>query len=403
MTNSGRLGTWWPVFVMMLCSLLSYVDRQTLAVLSPVILADTGLTAYQYSQIISAFSIAYMIGNPIWGSILDRIGLRIGMTLAVGIWSIACGLHAVVAGAVGFGLARVVLGFGEGATFPGGLRTAMESLEPHQQSRGIAISYSGGSLGALLTPLLVTPIAAIWGWRAAFLVTATAGGAWLVVWLSTWRSKATVTSPQWAVPNIFERRFWSLVTSYGISALPLSVVLYMAPLYLNRRLGFSQTGLGKVLWIPPLGWEVGYFVWGWFNDRFTRDNPGPPWVMLMLSILALPGVLITAFSSAGIVLVLMFWEMFVAVGFVVVSLRAAAAIYPQEQTAMVAGIGAGSWSAFVALLLPLIGRLFDAKDYTSAFVITALLPALGASLWWLTTWRTHSCVLRRDSSRRGRQ
>jgi ACS family hexuronate transporter-like MFS transporter len=383
MTNSGhRPSVWWPVFVMMLCSLLSYIDRQTLAVLSPVILADTGLSAYQYSQIISAFSVAYMIGNPVWGSILDRVGLRTGMTLAVGIWSVACGLHAVVAGAVGFGLARVVLGFGEGATFPGGLRTAMESLQPHQQSRGIAISYSGGSLGALLTPLLVTPIAAVWGWRAAFLVTASAGGLWLIVWLSTWR-KATTTSHTLHVPNIFERRFWALVTSYGISALPLAVVLYMAPLYLNRQLGFSQTDLGKVLWIPPLGWELGYFVWGWFNDRFTRHNPGPPWVMLMLSVLALPGVFITAFSNAGIVLALMFWEMFIAVGFVVVSLRAAANSYPKEQTALVAGMGAGSWSAFVALLLPQVGKLFDAKDYTTAFVLTALLPAIGAALWWL--------------------
>src|SRR5215831_19873031 len=158
--------TWWPVVTMMLCSLLSYVDRQTLAVLSQLILADAHLTAYQYSQIISAFSIAYMIGNPVWGSVLDRVGLRVGMTMAVGIWSAASGLHALVAGALGFGAARIVLGFGEGATFPGGLRTAMESLAPNQQSRGIAIAYSGGALGAILTPLLITPIAALWGWRA---------------------------------------------------------------------------------------------------------------------------------------------------------------------------------------------------------------------------------------------
>ena len=398
METAGRdthpLGVWWPAFAMMLCSLLSYIDRQTLAVLSPVILADTGLTAYHYSQIISAFSIAYMIGNPVWGSILDRIGLRWGMTLAVGIWSVASGLHAVVAGAVGFGLARVVLGFGEGATFPGGLRTAMESLGPRQQSRGIAISYSGGSLGAILTPLLVTPIAAAWGWRAAFIATAVAGALWLLLWHSTWHGKAYISSQArtLATPNIFERRFWSLVAAYGICSLPLAVVLYLAPLYLNRAMGFTQNDIGKVLWIPPLGWEIGYFFWGWFNDRYTRSNPGPPWLILTLSLMALPTAVITRVSSPALVLLLMFWAMFAAAGFIVVSLRAAANQYPKEQTGLIAGIGAGSWSAFVALLLPQLGRLFDAKDYTTAFVITAVLPLAGAAGWWVVTPRTQCAV-----------
>ena len=393
MAAAGRrthpLGVWWPVFAMMLCSLLSYIDRQTLAVLSPIILADTGLTAYQYSQVISAFSIAYMIGNPVWGSILDRVGLRAGMTLAVAIWSAAAGAHAFLAGVIGFGVARFVLGLGEGASFPGGLRTAMESLEPHRQARGIAISYSGGSLGAILTPLIVTPIAAWWGWRAAFLVTAAAGAAWILLWQVTWNSEsyACARAPAFTLPNPFERRFWSLVAAYGICALPLSVVLYLAPLYLNRALGFSQTDLGKVLWIPPLGWEIGYFFWGWFSDRYTASNPGPRWLMATLALIGLPTVLITRISSAGLVLFLMAWAMFAAGGFVVVSLRAAAQRYPKEQTALIGGIGAGSWSAFVALLLPQLGRLFDAKDYATAFNITALLPVVGVAIWWMVTPR----------------
>jgi MFS family permease len=51
----------------MLSTLLSYIDRQVLAVLSPTILAETGLTANAYTNVLSAFLIAYMVGNPIWG------------------------------------------------------------------------------------------------------------------------------------------------------------------------------------------------------------------------------------------------------------------------------------------------------------------------------------------------
>src|SRR3954447_9307761 len=103
---------------MMLCSLLSYLDRQILAILSPVILAETHMSVQTYTEIVLAFSIAYMIGNPLWGAILDRIGTRLGMTLAVSIWTVASASHAVMSGFVGFAAARAVLGFGEGATFP---------------------------------------------------------------------------------------------------------------------------------------------------------------------------------------------------------------------------------------------------------------------------------------------
>src|SRR5215470_7592733 len=89
---------WVASVAMMLCSWLSYVDRQILAVLSPLILRDTGLTAQSYGEVVSAFSIAYMIANPLWGSILDYVGLRIGMLAAVAIWTVASTAHSWVAG-----------------------------------------------------------------------------------------------------------------------------------------------------------------------------------------------------------------------------------------------------------------------------------------------------------------
>src|SRR5579862_10070454 len=80
---------WIPVVAMMTCSWLSYIDRQALAVISPMILKDTGLSASAYADAVSAFSIAYMLANPLWGSVIDYVGLRIGMFAAVGIWTLA--------------------------------------------------------------------------------------------------------------------------------------------------------------------------------------------------------------------------------------------------------------------------------------------------------------------------
>ena len=375
---------WWPVVMMMACSLLSYMDRQILAVLSPMILADLKLNAQKYGEIVSAFSYAYMLANPVWGVILDRIGLRRGMTVAVTIWTIACGAHAVLSGFLGFAVARAVLGFGEGATFPGGLRTAHDWLPAHQQSRGLAIAYSGGSLGAIITPLLVTPIALWYGWRAAFIVTGVAGFAWLVVWRRTIdfsaESRATQTE-RIVIPNPFERRFWSLVAAYGLGALPLGVILYLAPVYLDRALGLTQRQIGLVFWLPPLGWEIGYFFWGWFTDRFAAGNPRPSWLLWSFAILGLPLMAVPRFHSAAMVIALLFWSMFVAAGFVVVSLRTSALAYPRQQIGLVAGIGAGSWSALVGLVLPSLGHMFDMHHYANAFLFTGFVPVVGTLCW----------------------
>ena len=210
---------------MMLVSLISYVDRNVLAILAPTIRDQLVMSEADYGWAITCFSIAYMIGNPVWGWVLDRFGLRVGMTAAVLFWTVASAAHATVSGFWGLAIARALLGFGEGATFPGGLRAALESLPEDRQTRGIAISYSGGSLGAILTPLMVTPIAARFGWQSAFLISGAFGAAWLILW---WAIARPPYLPQRARrsakirwPNFFERRFWALVASYGLGALPL--------------------------------------------------------------------------------------------------------------------------------------------------------------------------------------
>src|SRR3954462_7894758 len=103
---------WIPAVTMLAEALVSYIDRNTLPILAPTILRETGLSAEQYGFIISAFSIAYMLANPIWGRILDRTGLRRGMMAAVSCWTVASVAHVFAGGLWGFAAARAALGFG---------------------------------------------------------------------------------------------------------------------------------------------------------------------------------------------------------------------------------------------------------------------------------------------------
>src|SRR5262249_21611272 len=288
----GASFLWWPTIVMMLGTLLSYVDRASLALLSPMFLSDIHMSAQDYSWCISAFSLAYMVAALAWGSILDRIGLRLGMAISLFIWMVSSASHSLLGSFLGFALARAVLGIGEGAIFPGGFRTALDSLPVDKQARGIALAYSGSSAGSILAPIILTPVALAYGWRIAFLVTPALALLWLFIWIGTVDPSRfpnqSRTAQRFVLPNMRERRFWSLVASYALGALPVGAITYMTPLYLSRAFGLTPKELGFVLWIPPAGLEAGYFFWGWVSDRFERASPRPVWLIVLMALLVLP-------------------------------------------------------------------------------------------------------------------
>lgn len=368
---------WLPTVAMMFVSLLSYVDRNSLAILSPTILKDTGLSATEYGWIITAFSVAYTIANPVWGRLLDRLGLFIGMLAAVALWTTASALHALCGGLLGFALARAALGFGEGATFPGGLRTVTQTLPPAQRSRGTALAYSGGSLGAMLTPLFVTPLANEVGWRGAFLATGVLGAAWLVLWGGIGRTLPPMQRPQTAPPRLCEREVCSFMVAYALGGLPLGFVIYAAPIYLHRALGASQEWLGHWLWLPPLGWELGYFFWGYLADRGLRAERA----FAFLGLASLPLAAVPLVHSAPLALAELVFAMFIAAGFVIFALTCATRRYSTEHSGFIAGLCAGGWSALVGVLMPLFGWLFDHAQYQAAFALSALVPGLGTLGW----------------------
>ncbi len=247
-------------------------------------LRELHLNAEQYGAAILVFSICYMVANPIWGLVMDRVGLFTAAAVAVALWSLASGAHAFLNGFLGLCLARGILGFGEGATFPAGLKTVTETLPPEQRSFGLGLAYSGGSLGALLTPVVVAPLALWWGWRSTFVLSAAIGFVWIGAWFvlrsmrfirveaaPARRTAAVAPHSAQARPR-WNRDLFAAATIYGLGAAPLAFGLYSAPLYLTRILHQPQASLGHLLWIPPAGWEAGYLFWGRIADRRRRKS-----------------------------------------------------------------------------------------------------------------------------------
>jgi ACS family hexuronate transporter-like MFS transporter len=378
---------------MMLVSFLSYVDRTTLAVLSPTILADLRLTAEQYGLVIAAFSVCYALSNPVWGAALDSVSLRAGMIAAVGLWSAASAAHSLAGGILGLACARAVLGLGEGATFPGGLRAVTQTLPEPLRSRGVAIAYSGGSLGAVLTPILVTPVALAYGWRGAFVATGLLGAAWIALWLAV----APATTARIAPPpqDPLDARLVAFLALYALGGLPLGFVLYGAPLYLAHGLGLSQRALGSWLWIPPLGWELGYFATGWLVDRRARQGGTlvSPGVLCAVAFLGAPLAVVPLLHGVALTLFACFLGTLAAGSFIILALAYATRELGVERAGLLAGFGAGTWSVLVAVAMPVFGRLFDGGRYGAAFAMAGLAQSAGVVLW-VATERTRPATTR---------
>src|SRR6185312_7374195 len=116
--------------------LITYVARQNLATASGAIGKDLGLSNSQIGQVIGTFGITYAIFQILGGWIGDKWGARRTLFVCGLIWASATVLTGLAGSLVTLYMVRLLLGVGEGATFPVATR-AMQSWTPPER-RGFA-------------------------------------------------------------------------------------------------------------------------------------------------------------------------------------------------------------------------------------------------------------------------
>jgi ACS family hexuronate transporter-like MFS transporter len=137
----------------------------SLGILKPELQSQLGWNEIDYSNIIFAFNLAYALGYVVAGRIMDRIGVRLGLLLAVGFWSMAAMGHAFVQSVAGFCAARFGLGLSEGGNFPAAIKTVSDWFPKKDRALATGVFNAGSNVGALITPLMVPWITVRFGWR----------------------------------------------------------------------------------------------------------------------------------------------------------------------------------------------------------------------------------------------
>ncbi|HEY1190797.1 MAG TPA: MFS transporter [Gemmata sp.] len=271
---------WWVCVLLMLATVINYMDRMALNQLAVEIKAALRLNDFEYSWLESVFSLAFAIGAVATGFVVDRVSVRWVYPLMVVGWSLAGILTGFVSSFWMLFTCRFLLGLFEAGNWPCGIRTTRLVLPPHERSFGNALFQSGTALGAVVTPMMVLVIlqrAEVFGisdtWRVPFRFIGGLGLVWVALWFITIpKALVTPTDTSTGAPAnpgdvrfvaVFrDRRFWALVAMVMAVNFTWHGYRTWLPLYLREQRGYSREEMSAFTTVYYLVADIGSWTVG---------------------------------------------------------------------------------------------------------------------------------------------
>jgi ACS family hexuronate transporter-like MFS transporter len=277
---------WTVVVMLLLATVVNYMDRQALGSLSSFIKRDFHLNEEGYGSIEASFGYAYAAFLVISGFLADRLSLRWLYTAALVVWSTAGIATGFATTLLGLQLCRIVLASAEAFNWPVAVGVVKRLFPREQQSFANSVFNTGVTFGAVFAPLAVIAMVAPdgGGWRSVFRIVGLAGFVVAAFWLwSTRGSRAMEMAlppredgalaprvPFWAVFRM--RRFW-ITMGVGFTA-NFTWHLYRVwlPRHLVVDLKFDDRQLQWLLIAFYLTADLGSVVIGYVSRRLV--GPG---------------------------------------------------------------------------------------------------------------------------------
>lgn len=174
---------WWIAGLLLISTMINYIDRQTLSVLAPFLKVQYHWKNSDLAWVFIVFRATYGIGQFLSGWFLDRAGTRLGLTLTVIWYSAIASLTSLAVGFRSLLCFRGLLGAGESANWPGAIKAVAEWFPKRERAVAVAVFDSGSSIGAAVAPWLVLMVYRHFGdWRPVFMFTGLSGFLWVVAW-----------------------------------------------------------------------------------------------------------------------------------------------------------------------------------------------------------------------------
>jgi D-galactonate transporter len=174
---------WTVVALLFLGGMINYLDRSAISVAAPFLTQQLSLSPSELGWVFSAFFFGYAAFCFVGGYASDRIGGRNVFGIAAIVWSIFCGLTALVFSYASLLTVRLIFGMGEGPYGSATNKLVSNWFPRRQQASAVGWANAGTPLGGALAGPIVGFIALSYGWRVSFVVIAIIGLCWAIAWL----------------------------------------------------------------------------------------------------------------------------------------------------------------------------------------------------------------------------
>ena len=190
--SRSRAWKWWICGLLLLATMVNYMDRLTLNLLAPRIQQEMHLSDIDYGRVESGFAVAFAVGAVLMGWLADRTDVYWLYPAVLLVWSAAGFATGFTQGFAWLFTCRFLLGLAESGHWPCALRTTQHLLPPAERTLGNSLLQSGAAFGSILIPLVVYATVdsqVVGSWRGPFLVVGVCGAAWALAWLFSLRPR----------------------------------------------------------------------------------------------------------------------------------------------------------------------------------------------------------------------
>jgi MFS transporter, ACS family, aldohexuronate transporter len=382
---------------------LNVVDKQTLSILAPVLSEKFHLSVQDYSHVVTAFLVSFTLMYAVGGRLVDWVGERLGMAACILWWSLCTMATALASGGLSLGAIRFLLGIGEPGNYPAALRACTRWFPKEERGLPVATFSSGGAVGNMIAPPLISAITLYLGWRAAFLLPGALGLVWLAGWLLIYRvpaeypgiTREELRALDTGAAGMRPPRWTALLTNRAVLALVLARLIsdpvwylyqFWIPVYLKQERGFTLADIGMYGWIPFVAGALGGMAGGRASDVLMRGGaPGAKArlrVRYLSSAVAPFGILITRVSSAAAAICLIAVVAFIVYSWFINTAAMIPDVVPENAVGSVLGIMGTAGSLGGALFQPLVGYLVAHYSFAPVFAMAGSMHVAGALVLW---------------------
>ncbi|WP_324021620.1 MFS transporter [Pantoea sp. JZ29] len=400
---------WHMILLVCFITIINYLDRTALGVAAPTIMKELDISKEHYSWVVSAFQLAYTIGQPIVGYVIDTIGLKLGFFLCAMIWGVATLMHSLMGSWQGLAAMRAIMGFSEASAIPAGVKTASTWFPAKERGIATGVFNMGTSFGAMLAPPLIAWCILFHSWQFAFIVAGILAILAAFVWLFFYKDPKeakrlsaeerdyiesgqekhlhTTRKEKTSLVRILKQRnFWGIGISRFLADPAWGTINFWVPIFFVETLHFSLKEIAMFVWLPFLMADLGCLASG-FVAKFLNDR-GISLINSRRITFTIGAVLMTTIGLVSVVENPYVAVLLISIGgfshqlLSTVASTLGADLFRKNEVATAVGMaGACAWSGQLIFNL-FIGAFVSIIGFGPFFVALAVFDLIGAAALW---------------------